>query len=102
LWRALIHAEWSLIDTVESDGKRVVVARRNRPATPRHRALTRMERVVAFYAAAGHSHKTMAYELGLTASTVSLHLRSALVKLGIGTRAELARLYGTPARLRGS
>jgi DNA-binding NarL/FixJ family response regulator len=36
----------------------------------------------------------MAYALGLSTSTIALHLRSALVKLGVRTRAQLARLYG--------
>jgi DNA-binding CsgD family transcriptional regulator len=94
LWRALVHAEWSLVDTVESDGKRVILARRNHPATPQRPRLTTMERTIAFYAAAGHSHKAMAYALGLSTSTIALHLRSALVKLGVRTRAQLARLYG--------
>lgn len=94
LWRGLVQAEWSVVDTVERDGKRVVLARRNRPDVPARPELTADERVVAYFAAQGHASKAIAYELGLSPSAVALHLKTALTKLGVRSRAELARLYG--------
>ena len=94
IWRGLVKAEWSLVDTVERDGKRFVLARKNRPDVPRQVALTDTERAVAYFAAAGHAQKYIAYELGISASTVAHHLQSALLKLGLRSRIDLARLYG--------
>jgi DNA-binding CsgD family transcriptional regulator len=94
VWQGLVQAEWSLVDTVERDGKRFVLARRNRPDVPQKVSLTETERSVAYFTAAGHSQKYVGYELGISASTVAHHLRSALVKLGIRSRVELARIYG--------
>lgn len=71
-----------------------MLARKNPPSVPQRPGLTGHERSVAFYAAAGHSHKLIGYELGLSPSSVALYLRRALTKLGVRSRAELARVYG--------
>lgn len=96
LWRALVGGEWSLVDWMDTDGKRFVLARRNRPGTMASGGLTHRELQVATYAALGHSLKLIAYELGLTSATVSLHLKSALRKLGLKTRTELQVLLELP------
>lgn len=62
-----------------------------RRGIPRGRALTLRQRQVAARAADGQSNKEIGFALGLSASTVATHLASALDKLGIRTRAELAR-----------
>jgi len=54
--------------------------------------LTDMERGAALAAARAISGKEIAYSLGVAASTVSGALASAASKLGLGSRAELARL----------
>lgn len=46
----------------------------------------------------GHTHKFIAYELGIAVSTVGAHLQSALRKLGLRSRADLVKLFA--ARLR--
>lgn len=88
LWKGLVAGRWTLVDTVESDGKRLVVARRNDPQ-PDPGVLSLRERQVVSYVAGGHSNKLVAYELGISPSTVAALLRRALTKLGVRTRLEL-------------
>ena len=95
IWEGLAEARWSLVDQFESDGRRFVVARRNDVRLAGARVLTTRERHVAAYAAIGHPNKYIAYALGVTASTVATHLAAAKRKLGIRTRAELARYVGS-------
>jgi DNA-binding CsgD family transcriptional regulator len=82
LWQAMVEGRWSLVDHFDSDGRRFVVAHRNDASVPDMRGLTLRERQVAAYAALGHANKLIAYELGLSLSTVGEHLASARVKLG--------------------
>ncbi len=93
LWRALVSGRWSLVDKFDSDGRRFLVAHKNDPRTRALAALTDREQQVTAYLALGHSNKRIAYELGLSESTVSEVSRRSLAKLGISSRADLARLY---------
>jgi hypothetical protein len=81
LWQGLVAGRWSLVDHFDSDGRRFVVAHRNDPSAPDARGLTLRERQVLAYAALGHANKVIAYELGLSVSTVSTHLTRARAKL---------------------
>jgi DNA-binding CsgD family transcriptional regulator len=92
LWRALIAGKWSIVDHVDTDGKRFILAKRNPPGVRDPAALTESERLVLLYASWGHSNKLIAYETGFSASTVSIQLRSALRKLRLKSRAELSRI----------
>jgi DNA-binding CsgD family transcriptional regulator len=80
IWQALVAGRWSLIDHVDSDGRRYIVAHRNDARVPDMRGLTLRERQVLAYAALGHTNKVIAYELGLSASTVAGHLARARAK----------------------
>lgn len=90
-WRALVAGELSLVDTFDTDGKRLIIARRNRPSgmTVANDPLSERERRVVEYARLGHPNKLIAYALGISASTVSTHLRSACRKLGAPNRIAL-------------
>jgi DNA-binding NarL/FixJ family response regulator len=55
-------------------------------------ALTPSERRVAALAAAGRSNKAIAQELFVTIKTVEVHLSNTYRKLGVASRADLARL----------
>lgn len=88
-WRVLVDGKWSLIDEIERDGRRILLAHANPVEVRDPRRLTRMERLVASYVAMGHSNKLVAYELGVAGSTVGLHLQAAARKLGVRTRVEL-------------
>ena len=81
VWRGLVAGLWSLVDHFESDGRRYLVAHRNDPSMPDPRALTERERQIVAYADLGQSNKLIAYQLGLSASTVAVHLARAREKL---------------------
>jgi DNA-binding NarL/FixJ family response regulator len=94
LWRCLVDGQWSLVDRVDQDGRRFLLARRNAPVVDEPRSLSPRERQVLALLALGHSEKLVAYELGLAPSTVSLLARSASQKLGLTSRTDLMRVVG--------
>jgi hypothetical protein len=81
IWRGLVAGLWSLVDHFDTDGRRYLVAHRNDPTTPDPRALTERERQVVAYADLGQSNKLIAYQLGLSVSTVAVLLARAREKL---------------------
>jgi DNA-binding CsgD family transcriptional regulator len=88
-WPDLVADRWTLIEHFESDGKRFTLAMDNRPQGPSVDLLSKRELQVATKVAAGSSDKAIAYELGLSASTVRVLLSRAASKLGVRTRREL-------------
>ena len=101
-WRGLVAGRWTLLDHFDGDGRRYFVVHRNDPDAPDPRALTLRERQVAGYVALGHSNKLIAYTLGLSTSSVGVHLNRAVAKLGARTRAELAGLDSSRGITEGS
>jgi DNA-binding CsgD family transcriptional regulator len=93
-WRGLVAGAWTIVDQVERDGRRWLLARRNDPVREASRALTAGERAVVGYAALGHSNKYIAYLLGLAPSTVAKRLARAQAKLGAPSRGALIGLVG--------
>lgn len=87
-WRAMVSARWTLVDKFDSDGKRYVVARVNDAMRGRIDSLSPREHQVAGFVALGHAPKLVAYELGLSESTVRVLLSRVYAKLGVRTRAE--------------
>lgn len=90
LHRAMIAGRWTLVDTFERDGKRYLIARHNAPASTPIPELTVRETQVAVFTAVGHPNKMIAYELGLSESSIATYLRRALVKLRLPDRLALA------------
>jgi DNA-binding CsgD family transcriptional regulator len=76
------------------DALRQTGARPRRPRVRGAAALTPQERRIATLAAGGASNREIAEALFLTRRTVETHLSNAYRKLGIGSRAELARELG--------
>jgi DNA-binding CsgD family transcriptional regulator len=91
LWRALHAARWTLADAFDADGRRFLVARENAPATDPDPALSRREQQVLDLLALGRSNRMIAYELGISASSVATHIRRAAQKVGLGSARELVR-----------
>jgi len=80
-----------------------LIAMRNEAAGARIATLNPREAQIAALVALGRSSKLIAYELGLSESTVSRDLSSAMHKLGITSRAALAKqlaatMFGPPDR----
>ncbi len=93
LWQALHAGRWSLMDVFERDGRRYYVARENRPAPPAQAHLSRFterERQVVSLLALGRANKAIAYELGLSMSTVATLVRRAMRRSGAESSAQLA------------
>ncbi len=86
-------AKWSLVDRIELDGRRYVLARENSPRAQGPDALSGRERQVLAYAKLGHHNKLIAYELGVADSTVRVLLARAASKMGVRTRQDLLRSF---------
>jgi len=96
-WPALVKRRFSLID--ESTGRRSpgpVAIYENPPVPQAFLQLTEREREVAAFLALGHTTKIIAYELGISDSTVRVLLSRIRARLGATNRAELLKLLGPP------
>ena len=80
-----------MVDWFDSDGRRFVLAIPNSPHITDPRGLSERESQIVAHAIMGHTNKMIAYRLGLSRSRVSLHLRNAMRKLGVRTRAQLVK-----------
>ncbi|MGM0556733.1 MAG: helix-turn-helix transcriptional regulator [Myxococcota bacterium] len=96
-WEGLVDGRWSLLDIVDTDGRSYTVLRENPLDVRSTMALSERERQVAYLVGRGHHVKLVAYEMGLTPSTVRSQLRSALRKLNLDDRTGLHRLVATVA-----
>ncbi len=94
VWNGLMAGKWSPVECRESDGYRVVVARRTDPGARDRRALRLRERQVIAIAARGHQNKYIGYLLGIGPSTVATHLESARRKLGLPSRRGIIATFG--------
>lgn len=88
LWQALLAGQYTLVESFERDGRRLILAVRCRTPRP---ALTEREAAVAAAAARGAANKAIAAELGLATGTIGAHLATALRKLGCSSRKSLAQ-----------
>jgi DNA-binding CsgD family transcriptional regulator len=89
-----VHGRWTIVEAEDRDGKRMLLARRNPLGAPGLIDLTQDERDVAWLAAAGHSLKYIAYELGHPLATVASRLRRVMKKLRSRSRADLLKKIG--------
>jgi DNA-binding CsgD family transcriptional regulator len=97
LWKGLVDGRWTIVDWVDSDARRYLVAYEN-PVSARHpRALTPRELDVAEYLVQGRSTSEIAWTLGLSVGTVSRTSREVLRKLKVRRRSDLAAVFGTVA-----
>lgn len=87
LWMAFVDGEYSLVETFDSDGQRMILAVRTR--TNHAARLTSQERIVVEQVAQGHANKEIGATLGISSSTVAVHLHLAMKKLGFRDRQSL-------------
>jgi DNA-binding CsgD family transcriptional regulator len=92
-WRTLVRARWTLVHEFEAAGDRYIVARANGPSSSGPQILSARERQVLGCLGMGHSLKVIAYELGLSHSTVRVLLARARAKLGAKNRTELIEKF---------
>jgi DNA-binding NarL/FixJ family response regulator len=96
-WTAIVQGRWSVIESIDSDGRRFIVAQENRPRPDLCVALESPELTGTQLAALallgrGYAQKAIAYELGLSPSRVSRLLTAARQALGLGSRADLVHV----------
>jgi DNA-binding CsgD family transcriptional regulator len=94
-WRAMVSGRWTLVETFETDGRRYMLARQNAPDAPGPDLLTTRERQILSYALLGHHNKLIAYELGISDTTVRVLLHRAARKMGVESREALLTLGRT-------
>jgi DNA-binding CsgD family transcriptional regulator len=96
--KALVAGRWSLVDQIEQNGERYIVARQNEPTAPGPALLSKREKEIVGYALLGHHDKLIAYDLGIAPSTVRVLLGRAKAKLGVRSRKELLEVCRGAAR----
>ena len=101
-WWALLQGRWSLVDWFDTDGRRFVLAHANPPNISDPRGLTEREAQVVTYAALGESRKMISYRIGMSASTISRALSSAMQKLKVKTQAQLVERMRGLSNVQGS
>jgi DNA-binding CsgD family transcriptional regulator len=92
-WKGLVALRWSVIEQFDYRGHRYLLARRNEQAVPAAVDLSTREAEAVSLASLGHSNKVIAYELGISASTVGVLLHRAARKLGAKSRDGLIRKF---------
>lgn len=98
VWSGLTSGKWSLVDLRDEAAVRHLVARRADVVAPRS-LLTSRQRQVLACASLGWSNKTISYDLGVSATTVSTHLLSAARRLGVRSRVEALQMFrATPSK----
>ncbi|MCU0698204.1 MAG: LuxR C-terminal-related transcriptional regulator [Myxococcaceae bacterium] len=100
MWKGLVAGEWTIVDWVDTDSRRFVVAHQNRFSSRSLRALAPREVDIAEYLVQGRSTSEIAYALGLQVGTVSRATRTLLRRLGVKSRADLAALFGGVAPMK--
>ncbi len=91
-WWALFAGRYSIVPVEDSDGKRHYLLLHNGPTVEEHGRFTLREIDAVRMAARGCTGKTIAYDLGISASTLSETLQRAAHKVGLRSRHELLRV----------
>jgi DNA-binding NarL/FixJ family response regulator len=92
-WKGLVAGRWFLVEHIDTDGKRFLIARKNDPDTAGPPGLSLRECQVLAQRARGLALKVIAYNLGLSIANVSKTVRSGMAKLGLSCEAEIVALF---------
>jgi len=88
-FQSLLTGAWSMVDSFQTQTRQYFIARRNEDGLRDPRGLSETEHKVAVLAARGYPNKHIAFELGMTSSTVATHLANILLKRGTISRLNL-------------
>ena len=92
-WPALVRSRWTLVDSFTEGTKHYIVARANALESSGLLLLSAREREVVSLVAMGHDYKLIAYELGISHSTVRVLIARARRKVGARSREELVEKF---------
>jgi len=98
-WKAIYQGRWTLVESVESDGRRLLLARVNPPAQRPDHNLSSRERQVSSLLADGFPQRAIAYELDVAASTVAYHVGNIAKKLGAHSATDAVRILSVATPL---
>lgn len=87
-WSDVIEGRSAVVHRFDRDQRLFLLVRR---VAPHERPLGVLERVVVAQVSRGRSNKAIAYELGVSQSTVSGLARSAIARLGAASLIDLVR-----------
>ena len=99
IWRSILRGRCHVIEHFEANGRRYFVVARCPRGETHPRALSKREAEVVLHAMRGETHKRIAYPLGLSRSSVTKLLRSALGKLHVRTQAQLVSQFSCFAQV---
>ncbi len=99
LWKGLVSGSISVVDWLDSDGRRYLVAHENPWSSRGLSGLTPRESDVAEFLRHGRSNSEIAYALGLSIGTVNRLAREIFRKWGAVDRADVARFFGGASRV---
>ncbi len=98
VWPGIISGRWSLVQRVETDGRRFIIAHANAKGVVNPRKLSPQEKEIANWAAAGLMNKEIASAAGCSVSSVEATLARVIKKLGLGSRLELVLDYKSASK----
>ncbi len=93
VWSSILSGDRAIVDSFELDGRVYLRVRPRSEAAPPARRLSGREAQVLAGVAMGRANKVIAYELGLSESTVSAYVRRASAKMGATSRVGLVRAW---------
>jgi len=97
-WRAIYERRWTLVETTESDGRRLLLARVNPPEQQPVAGGSAREQQVAALLVQGVSQKAIGFELQIAPSTVAYHVKKLMQRVGAASVPDLvARLAARQA-----
>lgn len=87
-WAALLGGQFRVVDQFDTEGRRYLIAERQPSGGP----LSAADREMLAARARGTQLKVIAFDLGVSESTVSRRLQRAMARLGLRGQSDLARL----------
>lgn len=99
VWRSILFGRCHVIERFEARGRRYFVVVVFQPGETHPRGLSKREAEVVPHAIRGETHKRIRYKLGLSRSSVTKLLGSALNKLHVRTQAQLVYQFSCLSQL---
>jgi len=92
IWGEVTGGRFQVVDWYDRDGRRYVVTRRATGTTTQ--GLTERQRLALARRSAGAALKVVAFELGVSLSTVARDIERAMAHLGLKSQGDLAAVLG--------